>query len=29
MTEEERKCLKQIARKSDLLKNPNPRRERK
>ena len=29
LTEEERKCLKQIAGKSDLLKNPNPQRGRK
>ena len=29
LTEEERKCLKQIAGKSDLLKNPTPQRGRK
>ena len=29
LSEEERKCLKRIAQKSDLLKNPNPQRGRK
>ena len=29
LTEEEKKWLKKIAQKSDLLKNPNPQRGRK
>ena len=29
LSDEEKKCLKRIAQKQDLLKNPNPQRGRK